>query len=171
MRKVCSWCAKETGTAPSNIHSDNIITHCICKECLNNVVESLAERAKLIDFLNRLDAPVVMVNTLGCVSSANNNALTIIQKELQDVEGFSGGDVFECAYAKLPEGCGKTIHCNGCTIRNTVMDTLLTGQSHLETPAYLNRGNPEDTCEIQFLISTEKVNEVVLLRIDKVGSY
>jgi hypothetical protein len=48
------------------------------------------------------------------------------------------------------------------------MDTFRSGKSHLRTPAYLNRGNPDDFEKIDFLISTEKVKGVVMLRIDKV---
>jgi hypothetical protein len=87
---------------------------------------------------------------------------------MKDFVGFRGGDVFECAYASLPGGCGETIHCEACTIRNTVMDTFKTGKSHLKTPAYLLQGIPDNYHEIQFEISTEKVKDVVLLRIDKI---
>ena len=38
--------------------------------------------------------------------------------------GLPGGKVFECAYARLPEGCGKTVHCVTCAIRNTVTSTI-----------------------------------------------
>jgi len=78
--------------------------------------------------------------------------------------------VFECANAKLPEGCGNTIHCSGCTIRRNVMDTQETGRRHFRVPAYLNQGNPESYQQIRFLISTEKVEGIVLLRIEEVGN-
>lgn len=50
------------------------------------------------------------------------------------------------------------------------MDTFQSGESHLKTPAYLNTGTPDDCKKVDFLISTEKVKEVVLLRIDKIDS-
>ena len=78
--------------------------------------------------------------------------------------------MFECAYATLPGGCGNTIHCDGCTIRNTVMDTFQTGKSHLKKPAYRIHGIPDKNQEIHYLISTVKVKDVVLLRIDKIES-
>ncbi len=49
------------------------------------------------------------------------------------------------------------------------MDTFQTGKSHLNTPACLNRGDPDDCRKIDMLISTEKVMDVVLLRIDEFG--
>lgn len=123
----------------------------------------------LMDFLDSMDAPVLVVDACGIVRSANKHARSILQKGLPDIEGFTGGVVFECAYADLPEGCGHTLHCNGCTIRNIVMDTMSSGMSHLNTPAYLIRGTSYSNTEIPFLISTEKVKDFVLLRIDKTG--
>lgn len=95
-------------------------------------------------------------------------ARDILQKDLPEIEGLPGGVVFECVFAKLPDGCGKTIHCDGCTIRNTVMNTFMTGESHLKVPAGLSWGSTENQIELQFFISTEKVKEVVFLRIDNV---
>ena len=74
----------------------------------------------------------------------------------------------ECAYAKLPEGCGNTKHCVACTIRNNVMATFETGRSLRQVPAFLNRIERYGVHQIRFLISTERVEEVVLLRIDEV---
>ena len=85
-----------------------------------------------------------------------------------DIEDHKGGEVFECAYAGLPGGCGRTVHCDGCTIRINVMDTHRTGQSRLRVPAYLFRGKPDDSEKTDYFISTEKVGKVVLLRIDTV---
>jgi hypothetical protein len=124
-----------------------------------------------MDFLDGLDAPVLVVSSDVIVDYANKHTQDFLQKEMTYIEGFRGGDVFECAYAKLPEGCGKTIHCVACTIRNTITDTFKTGNSHLLTPAYLTQGKPDDTQEIKLLISTEKLADVVLLRIDTVGEH
>ena len=109
----------------------------------------------------------IRVTTVVSVTSANKQAQSLLQKELPDIEGFKGGEVFECAYASLPGGCGNTVHCDGCTIRNTVMDTFQTEMCHLNKPAYLIRGIRDKIQEFQYLISTEKVKDVVLLRIDK----
>lgn len=167
MKRVCAWCKTEMGIVPLESLSDEIITHGICEECKNKVLGP--RRFALMDFLDSLAAPVVVVDATGSVNSANKQARELLQKELPDIEGFKGGDVFECAFAKDPRGCGNTIHCDACTIRNTVMDTFSSGKSHLETPAYLILGTPDSNQKIQFLISTEKVKDVVLLRIDKVG--
>jgi hypothetical protein len=109
-----------------------------------------------------------MVNSQGEVVLANDKALQLLQKDLATVSGFRGGDVMECAYARLPEGCGNTVHCTACAIRRTVMETFKTGICSQQVPAYLNRLSHRSVHKIKFLISTEKVDDIVLLRIDEV---
>lgn len=148
--------------------SDTDITYGICQKCLDSYFGP--RQVKFLDFIDSLNAAVVVIDGTGSVSSANMKARALLQKELPHIEGFKGGDVFECAFATLPGGCGETVHCVACSIRNTVMDTFHTGQSHLKTPAYLLQGLPDSNNEIRFLISTEKVKDIVLLRIDEVCS-
>ncbi|MBN2104037.1 hypothetical protein JW835_08370 [bacterium] len=84
------------------------------------------------------------------------------------IENYMGGDAMECVYARLPGGCGNTIHCKTCTIRNSVTETFNTGKSLRKVPAYLDQMQDESVKEIKFLISTEMVNDIVLLRIDEI---
>jgi hypothetical protein len=122
---------------------------------------------ELEEFLDSLKLPVVVVNRGGTIVTGNNQARTVLRKGLPEMEGYRGGDVFECAYARLPGGCGNTMHCSGCTIRKTVMETHGTSRSFLKVPATLNRDNPEDPKKIKLLISTERLADLVLLRIDE----
>lgn len=165
MKTVCSWCSKVIGTDSLEPISDSIITHGICNECVLKIL--WPNNHVLLDYFDGLDAPVVVINSLGIVSSANRSARGLLQKELPDIEGFQCGDVFECVNSRLPEGCGKTLYCDGCTVRNTIMDTMQSGKSHLKIPAGLSLGTVENVHEVQLLISTEKVMDVVLLRIDE----
>jgi PAS domain-containing protein len=150
----------------SQAGTENMITHGICKSCRDNILFQLGVELEL--FLDSLEAPVVMVNGSGTVVSANNKARKMLRKDLSEIEGYSGGDVFECEYARLPEGCGNTTHCSGCTIRRTVMQTYGTGKGFQRVQATLNQYTPEDPEEMDLLISTEKLSDVVLLRIDKI---
>ena len=102
---------------------------------------------------------------------ANMKAREVLGKDLPQIKGFKGGNIIECVHAHEPGGCGRTEHCSGCALRLTVEDTYKTGKSHLRVPAYADvpvKGKPN---KISFLISTEKVKGVVLLRIDKVGDF
>lgn len=168
MKRTCAWCDKDMGITPTETPSESIITHGVCPECADKLYAELG--LELTIFLNKLAAPVVVVDETGTIQTANRQARTLLRKDLPDIQGYKGGDVFECAYAKLPEGCGNTVHCSGCTVRRTVMNTFQSGESKLRTPAYLNRGTPESCRKTDLLISTEKVKDVVLLRIDEVGT-
>ena len=166
MKVVCAWCTLEIGEILDQNGSQSFeVTHGICKSCKDYF---FADRHLTLDkFLNRLEAPVLMVNSQGEVVLANDKALQLLQKELVMVSGFRGGDVMECAYARLPGGCGNTVHCTACTIRLSVMETFKTGICLQQVPAYLNRLNNRSVHKIKFLISTERVDDMVLLRIDE----
>lgn len=165
MKKICSWCNLDLGTVSVESSYEDAVTHGICTECLNTFFGP--RRVGLLDFIDGLDAAVVVVDAAGRVQSANKLAQGLLHKELPAIVGFQGGDVFECAYATLPGGCGNTIHCDGCTIRNTVMDTFRTERSHFKKPSCLTRGTLDNHQEVRFLISTEKINDIVLLKIDR----
>jgi PAS domain-containing protein len=143
-----------------------LITHGICGNCRDNL--SFQSGVELGVFLDSLKLPIVMVDREGTIVTGNDQARKLFRKGLPEIEGYKGGEVFECAYARLPEGCGKTMHCSGCTIRRTVMETHGTGRSYLRIPATLNRNTPEDPEKIKLLISTERLADLVLLRIDQI---
>jgi PAS domain-containing protein len=168
MRRICAWCRKELQGVDSQAGTENVITHGICRNCRDNILFQLG--VELEAYLDSLQVPIVLVNREGIVVSVNNQAKTMLCKDLPEIKGYKGGEVFECAYARLPEGCGNTTHCSGCTIRRTVMETYGTGKSFLRVPATLNQNSPEDPKETNLLISTERIAELVLLRIDKIGS-
>jgi PAS domain-containing protein len=167
MKVICAWCKKEMGDTPDQDGDSNFeITHGICRSCKDYF---FGDQARTLDkFLNQLAAPVLMVNPQGEVVLANDQALQFLGKDLHTVSGFKGGDVMECVYAKLPEGCGNTKHCVACTIRQSVMETFETGKSLRQVPAFLNRLDRRSVHKIKFLISTERVDDIVLLRIDEV---
>ena len=167
MRRVCAWCGKELGERTSRAQAKRPISHGLCERCSHHL---LAQKGMpLLQYLDGLGAPIAVVDAGGTIRTANKQACAFLQQDLSSIEGRSGGDVFECAYARLPEGCGQTIHCSGCAIRRAVMETHGTGRSRLRVPASLNAGAPDAVRPVQLLISTEKVRDVVLLRVDTVN--
>jgi hypothetical protein len=167
MKRVCAWCKKEMGRKPSAVHGDDVITHGICEECQYHLCAQVG--MPLRRFLDGLSAPVLLVDSGGIVRTANQSAQGLVRKKLSSIEGYRGGSVFECGYAILPGGCGATVPCSGCTVRKAVMDPYESGRSLFRVPAYLNRKTSDGSQKLRFLISTEKVREVVLLRIDEVA--
>jgi hypothetical protein len=120
----------------------------------------------LVQYLDGLRAPVAVVDPDGVVQAANTQLCELVNQDLSSIRGRLGGDVFECEYAVLPEGCGHTAHCSGCTIRRAVTETLRTGRSQEQIPASLQKGSPGRARPVELLISTERVGSHVLLRID-----
>jgi len=120
----------------------------------------------LIEYLDGLGAPVAVVDRDGVVRAASRQLCDLVKQDLSSVRHRKGGDVFECAYAGLPEGCGQTIHCSACAIRRAVTETLSSGVSRERVPASLQQGDPERPRRVELLVSTERVGSHVLLRID-----
>ena len=167
MKRVCAWCDQTLGYVDSQPRSEDIITHGLCESCAFHLFAQIG--MPLQQYLDGLGAPIVVVDPSGTVKLANKQARALLQKDLSVIEGQKTGDVFECAYARLPQGCGHTVHCSGCTIRRAVMETFDTKQSRLKVPAILNRENAGLPERLEFLISTESVGDLVLLRIDAIG--
>jgi hypothetical protein len=118
------------------------------------------------EILSLISEPIFLIDDNGAVQGANKAASKMLKKDVPDIEDHMGGDVFECTYAKLDEGCGKTVHCLTCAIRNIVMDTLRSGRGFDKVPAFQSIDSAEGTRIIMFIITTEKLGEKVLLRID-----
>ncbi|MFZ5765235.1 MAG: PAS domain-containing protein [Thermodesulfobacteriota bacterium] len=168
MKRICAWCGQElnregsAATPPGN----EPITHGICPDCVRTVFRN--EAIAMSEFLNQFPLPVLLVDHDVRVLAANRAGLHALNRKAEEVEGRLAGEVISCEHARQPEGCGRTVHCKYCTIRKTVTDTYKTGKSHVGVPAYpdLHHITKE---RIRFLISTEKVGEAVLLRIDEIG--
>lgn len=160
MKVVCAWCGKLLKD-----DAERPISHGICDACSRTV--QFQEGVKLREYLNALDVPVLAVDSDVVVKVANDRALTLLGKTQNAVGGRLGGDVFECEFARLPGGCGRTIHCSGCAIRLTVAETWRTGRPKVNVPALLHHEQNGEKEEISLYLSTEKVGEMVFLRIDR----
>jgi hypothetical protein len=168
VKRICSWCNREIDSADDrSVSEDAPISHGICPDCVRQIFSH--KRKDLSSFLDQFAGPVFLLNAEGRVITANEQGFAALRKKPEEVEGQLGGDAFDCKYAGLQDGCGKTIHCKTCTIRNTVTDTFRTGESHIKVPAYPDLSHITGENRIRFLISTEKQGEAVLLRIDEIS--
>ncbi len=158
--RVCAWCHQ-----PLDVESaDGPVSHGICASCASFV---LADKRSLSSFLNTIDAPLLAVDEDVRTLAANGLALQALGKRIAQVEGRRGGDVMECQYSRLPEGCGRTIHCSGCQIRRSVNYTRETGEPLLRVKAYMSIQTPQGIRNYDYFVSTERLDAgVVLLRID-----
>lgn len=94
------------------------------------------EPAKIRNILNEFNEPVLLMDWKGICVVANTAALKTLEKAVDLIEGHLGGDIICRVHSKEPGGCGNTIHCSGCAIRNTVIDAFETGKNHLKVEAY-----------------------------------
>jgi len=164
MQHICAWCQADLGEIESATHNDTDISHGICPSCANRIRAEMGE--PLQEFLDRLDAPVLLLESGARVVTANKCARDMLGKELSEIQAHRGGEVIECMYANMPGGCGEQLHCKSCTIRNTVLETYETGKSFLHVKAFPDIQVGRDTKTMSLEISTEKVADMVLLRID-----
>lgn len=165
MRRICAWCKKEL-TPREEMGTEREITHGICSVCALKFTSNIPKTVKKM--LNLIDEPVLVVDSLGIVKTANKSGLKLLGKKLADIEEHLGGDALECSYAQLPEGCGRTEHCRTCAIRNVLMDTLTHGRCYKKVPAYQKIRTSRGDRIMRFFVSTEKVGDQIFLRIDDV---
>jgi len=103
------------------------------------------------------------------IKTVNAKACELLGKDVPAMQGLRGGNVLECAHARRPEGCGKTIHCSGCAIRRAVTRTYETGEPQSMVPATLHQTDLDDPSAIALRITTVKVDGTVFLRVDRIG--
>jgi len=116
------------------------------------------------------DAPVILVNRDVRVHDISFEAVGFIGRPLDPILGILAGSAHGCTHAGQPGGCGRTVGCSGCVIRNAVRTTYETGEPVDRCPAVLQQGNPEETRPIDLLISTRKAGSIILVRIEPVDA-
>ena len=123
---VVAWCLKDMGPVKESIHPDTDISHGICASCRDNVI--LREEVRFQRYIDSFAIPIFVVDSNARVMAVNRGACEVLGKEPTAIVQHLSGNVFECEHARLPEGCGATIHCSGCTIRKTVTKCFTTGK-------------------------------------------
>lgn len=165
MHRICASCSLHLGEIPGTAHAPDAVSHGLCEGCAHHFMAQVG--LPMDEYLEGFDVPIAVVASDSTVSYANGAAQGMLGKSLPQIAGFRGGEVFECEHARLPEGCGATVHCSGCVIRRTVMDTVATGRSHRGVPAHLQQAEDVGGNRLLLSITTEKVGGVVCLRIDE----
>jgi ferredoxin len=161
MRIVCSYCQKDMGEKEPL--DDQRISHSICVDC-QKYFEAQRSGMPLDEYLGSFDFPVMIINDDRRVVGINKAAEKLTGRTSEKSTGLLGGEAMECSYARLPGGCGQTIHCETCTIRKIVMGVMESGESKKHAPVTLRR----DAGEVTMLISAEKIDGMVRLSIEKV---
>lgn len=120
------------------------------------------------EWIEAIDAPLLLMQgNPRQVITANRGALELFGKKLDEVEGRRGGQVFDCIYAFTKDGCGKDSNCEGCKIRDGIIDTFTTGKSHNGVSTSLQIKKTTGTITYVLQVSTEKVGDLALVIIER----
>lgn len=157
----CKVCGKEIS---SNGQTARTITHGICDNCAAQVSATSGNSV----LLEAIDAPVLLMQGKPRqVVAANRKALELFGKEPHEVENHRGGQVFDCLHSFTESGCGLDANCENCTIKNAIVDTFTTATSHHGVSTELPIRKAEGTKSYALQVSTEKIGDLALVRIDR----
>ncbi len=160
MQAICSYCELDMGEREP--FDDPRLTHGMCQECFDAFDDQWSGE-QLGEYLDRFEAPVVAVNADGRVIAINHAMGSLADVAPRAAVGLRGGEFLECVNARLPEGCGQTVHCSACTIREALAHTIDTGKPVERRPAVLTR----QAGPVEMLISTTRQGEYVQLVIEE----
>ncbi len=162
MERACAWCKRELKTDTETSGEKPVLGMCAaCHEFFFPPKGPPVFRK----YLDRLAVPVLLVDDDARIVIANARVCSLLEKEPEEIEGTACGAAFDCANAELPGGCGKTEFCGECTIRQTIADTYVTGQSHENITAVLDSSVRKGGGDNRLGISTWRAGKIVLLKI------
>jgi hypothetical protein len=101
------------------------------------------------------------------VVTANQSACQLFSKDLSEIEGCRGGQVFDCIHSFTEAGCGLDENCEDCKIKNAVVDTFASGNSYANVQTVLDIKKQHEIIPYAMVISTEKTGEFVLITVIK----
>lgn len=165
MNKTCDWCEVELVEDACAGTGDGRVTTGLCAECAAKL--ALPWLPNLLEYLDSLDAPIFIANGDARFIAANRVARTVAGGDPGEIKDWLIADVFDCVWADIYGGCGKTECCRACLIRDSVTETLASGRAVRRKPAYLDVRSPSGVERQHYLISTLKAGDAVLLRIDQ----
>jgi hypothetical protein len=159
MRVICSFCRKDMGKKPPL--SDGSMSHGMCPPC-GDYFGAQWKGMTWGEYLERFAFPVLMVEDAMRLVAVNKPASDLLGRPPAELVGLLGGEALECAHSRLPEGCGRTVHCSTCTIRNSVLQTHRTGKGLDRVPATLRRSDRS----LPLLVSTALEGKLVRVSIE-----
>jgi len=166
MKRVCAWCNSPMGSVRIKKTADSsLVTHSICSDCSDNLEFQLG--VPLQRYLDSLKIPIIALNGDGRVIAVNCEASRIHPGKTGEEMAEWHDRIFECAHARLPEGCGNTVHCSGCAIRFAAVECYRTGESLRNLPAHITHCDSDSADKAELLISADMINKVVFLRVVK----
>ena len=135
----------------------------LCDSCLAAV--SSGDAAGRREAIQAMDAAILLMQPEPrLVLTANDRALALFGKALEQAEGQRGGDVFGCVHSFTDAGCGKDSHCEDCKIRGAIVSGFSGAASAISTLTI--RGGGGDL-PYTLAVSAEKAGGYALVRIER----
>lgn len=164
--RVCAWCGTSMGTVEGDFDPAHRVTHGICASC-GCALLRVGEEVPAQEFLDRLGVPVLLVDAEGRALAAGRRAREVLGKDLPSLEGFKGGAFIDCVNASSDEGCGGEVLCRSRAITRSVIETYETGRACVGVVAYPDAKAGAAAPAPSLRITTEKVGDLVVLRVDE----
>jgi hypothetical protein len=111
----------------------------MCEPC-GRYFERLWAGMPLGEYIDDLENPVLLTDGEGRVLAMNARLAELIGADRKACVGLAGGEAFACVHSRLPEGCGRTVHCRECAVRRSVETVARTGKPLENVAAYLDVG-------------------------------
>lgn len=157
MRVVCAYCRKIVRDDPGSRVDQ--VSHGMCAACEDHFGK-IWEGMSISEYLDTLSEPVLVVDGENRVVAANHKLSAALGNDAV-AAGAGTGQAFACCRSRLPEGCGKTVHCRECTIRRAVEQVHETGEPLLCTPAWVKTDRGRVDVRISVTASQGLVKVVV----------
>ncbi len=82
MKIVCAWCQKEIGSTPSHLENERI-SHGLCDDCRIKMEYNFTS---LEDFIEKLNAPIMIMDKEGLVQGANQSVSIMLQTSKEAIK-------------------------------------------------------------------------------------
>ena len=132
MLVVCAYCRKTISDARGRSCD---VSHGMCPECEEHFGR-LWDGMSVSEYLDTLPKPIVVLDGSGRIVAANAKVAALSGCAAEELAGALPGRAFACVRSRLPEGCGRTVHCRECTIRRALTHVQETGEPVVGAPAW-----------------------------------
>jgi hypothetical protein len=157
MRALCSWCYNIIESPELN--DDQEVMCPDCKKWHQGATEN-----SIKEFLEKLPVPVVSIAADNTIISANSKASDIFRLEPEKNFEKKTGELFNCKNSHSAGGCGKTVDCMKCMIRNLILTTYLDGIPRENVSVTIET---DENIKARLTVSAVRVKGNVWLRFDK----
>jgi PAS domain-containing protein len=163
VKLVCAYCREVIREDPGSRASD--VSHGMCRACEEHFVR-LWNGISLSEYLDDIPEPILVLDGDGRVLAANQKLADRIGRDRRELAGGLPGQAFACVRSRLPEGCGRTVHCRECTIRRTVEHVRETGRPLHSVPAWLET----DAGRVPLRISVTRAHGLVQVLVEEASA-